>query len=168
MPLVIPVQQKAARKTLMTLFPKNGASHLLRGEFQVVRTGKRSLEWWWLKDKEGKSWQKQNKGRSEDQSEDLRVFYFRQNKQHSCVAQFTQSRPSSVQFSCSVVSDSLQPYESQHARPPCASQTPRVYSNSCPPSRWCHPAISSSVILFSSCPQSHPASGSFQMNQLFT
>ena len=75
---------------------------------------------------------------------------------------------SSVQFSHSVVSDSLQPHESQHARPPCPSPTPGVYSNSCPSSRWCHPTISSSVVPFSSCPQSLPASGSFPMNQLFT
>ena len=73
-----------------------------------------------------------------------------------------------VQFSCSVVSHSLQPHESQHARPPCPSPTPRVYANSCPSSRWCHPAISYSVIPFSSCPQSLPASGSFPMSQLFT
>ena len=70
-------------------------------------------------------------------------------------------------FSRSVVSNSLQTYESQHTRPPCPSPTPRVYSNSCPSSRWCHPAISSSVIPFSSCPQSLPAKGSFQMSQLF-
>ena len=75
---------------------------------------------------------------------------------------------SSVQFSCSVVSDSLQPHESQLTRPPCPSPTPRVYPNSCPSSRWCHPAISSSVFPFSSCPQSLPASGSFPMSQLFT
>ena len=75
---------------------------------------------------------------------------------------------SSVQFSHSVVSDSLRPRESQHARPPCPSPTPRVYSNSCPFSRWCHPAISSSVVPFSSCPQSFPASESFPMSQLFT
>ena len=73
----------------------------------------------------------------------------------------------SVQFSRSVVSDYLQPHESQHARPPCPSPTPGVYSNSCPLSRWCHPAISSSVVPFSSCPQSLPASGSFPMSQLF-
>ena len=73
----------------------------------------------------------------------------------------------SVQFSHSVVSDSLQPHESQHARPPCPSPTPGVYSNSCPSSWWCHPAISSSVIPFSSFPQSLPASGSFPMSQLF-
>ena len=72
------------------------------------------------------------------------------------------------QFSCSVVSDSLRPHESQHTRPPCPSPTPRVYSHSCPSSLWCHPAISSSVVPFSSCPQSLPASGSFQMSQLFT
>ena len=74
---------------------------------------------------------------------------------------------SSVQFSRSVVSDSLRPHESQHARPPCPSPTPRVYPNSCPLSRWCHPTISSSVIPFSSCLQSFPTSGSFQMTQLF-
>ena len=73
----------------------------------------------------------------------------------------------SVQFSCSVVSDSLRPHEFQHARPPCPSPTPTVYSNSCPSSRWCHSAISSSVVPFSSCPQSLPASGSFPMSQLF-
>ena len=73
----------------------------------------------------------------------------------------------SVQFSLSVVSNSLWPHESQHARPPCPSPTPRVYSNSRPSSRWCHPAISSSVVPFSSCPQSLPASGSFPMSQLF-
>ena len=72
------------------------------------------------------------------------------------------------QFSRSVVSNSLRPHESQHARPPCPSPTPRVHSNSCPSSWWCHPAISSSVIPFSSCPQSLPASGSFPVSQLFT
>ena len=71
---------------------------------------------------------------------------------------------SSVQFSHV---DSLRPHESQHARPPCPSPTPGVHSNSCPLSRWCHPAISSSVIPFS-CPQSIPASESFPMSQLFT
>ena len=75
---------------------------------------------------------------------------------------------SSVQFSCSAVSDSLQPHEPQHARPPCPSPTPGVHSDSSPLSPWCHPAISSSVIPFSSCPQSLPASESFPMSQLFT
>ena len=71
------------------------------------------------------------------------------------------------QFSRSVMSDSLQPHEPQHTRPPCPSPTPGVYPNSRPSSQWCHPAISSSVVPFSSCPQSFPSSGSFQMSQLF-
>ena len=75
---------------------------------------------------------------------------------------------SSVQFSHSVVSDSLQPHESQHARPPCPSPTPRDHPDSRPSSQWCHPAISSSFVPFSSCPQSLPASESFPMSQLFT
>ena len=75
---------------------------------------------------------------------------------------------SSVQFSHSVVSDSLWPHESQHARPPCPSPTPRVHSDSRPSSQWCHPAISSSVDPFFSCLQSLPASESFPMSQLFT
>ena len=74
---------------------------------------------------------------------------------------------SSVQFSHSVMSDTLWPHESQHAGPPCPSQTPWVHSKSCPLSWWCHPAISPSVIPFSSCPQSLPASESFPMSQLF-
>ena len=74
---------------------------------------------------------------------------------------------SSVQFSHSVVSDSLRPHESQHARPPCPSPTPGVHSNSCLSSQWCHPAISSSVVPITSCPQSLPALGSFPMSQLF-
>ena len=73
----------------------------------------------------------------------------------------------SVQFSHSVVSDSLRPHELQQARPPCPSPTPGVHPNPCPSSWWRHPTISSSVIPFSSCPQSFPASGSFQMSQLF-
>ena len=72
----------------------------------------------------------------------------------------------SYQFSHSVVSDSLRPHELQHARPPCSSPSPGVHSDSRPSSLWCHPAISSSVLPFSSCPQSFPASGSFQMSQL--
>ena len=74
---------------------------------------------------------------------------------------------SSVQFSCSVVSDFLRPHEPQHARSPCPSPTPRVYPKSCRLSRWCHPTISSSVVPFSSSLQSFPASGSFPMSQLF-
>ena len=76
--------------------------------------------------------------------------------------------PCSVQFSRSVMSDSLRPHESQHARPPCPSPTPGVHSDSRPSSQRCHPAISSSVVSFSSCPQSLPASESFPMSQLFT
>ena len=83
---------------------------------------------------------------------------------HLCV-RYTFSQ--SVQFSQSVVSDSLRPHESQHARPPCPSPIPGVHPNSCPSSRWCHPTISPSVVPFSSCPQSFPALGSFPMNQVF-
>ena len=74
---------------------------------------------------------------------------------------------SSVQFSHSVVSDSLRPHDSQHVRPPCPSPTPGVHSNSHPSSTWCHPPISSSVVPSSSCPQSLPASESFPMSQRF-
>ena len=73
-----------------------------------------------------------------------------------------------VEFSHSVVSDSLRPQESQYPRPPCPSPAPGVHPNSCPSSQWCHRAISSCVVPFSSCPQSLPASGSFPMSQLFT
>ena len=74
---------------------------------------------------------------------------------------------SSVQFSCLIMSNSLQPHGLQHTRLPCPSSTPRVYQNSCPLSRCCHPTISSSVVPYSSGPQSFPSSGSFQMSQLF-
>ena len=74
-------------------------------------------------------------------------------------------RMNSVQFSHSVVSDSLRPREPQHARPPCPTPTPGDHPNPCPSSRWCHPTVSSSVVPFSSCPQSFPALGSFQMSQ---
>ena len=72
------------------------------------------------------------------------------------------------QFSCSVVFNSLQPHGLQHSRLPCPAPTPRIYSNSCPSSRWCHPAISSSVVPFASCLQSVPASGLFPKSQFFT
>ena len=72
-----------------------------------------------------------------------------------------------VQFSCSVMSDSLRPHELQQTRPPCPSPTPGVHPNPCPLCQWCQLTISSSIIPFSSCPQSFPASGSFQMSQLF-
>ena len=91
---------------------------------------------------------------------------------HLTTLRYTISVPSllesSVQFSCSVVSDSLRPHALQHTRLPCPSPTPRVYSNSCPLSWWRHPTSSSSVVPFSSCLQSLPASGSFQMSQFFT
>ena len=85
----------------------------------------------------------------------------------NCYIMYFLSR-SSIQFSRSVVSDSLRPHESQHAGPPCLSPTPGVHPDSCPSSQWCHPTISSSVIPFSSCPQSLPESESFPMSQLFT
>ena len=72
-----------------------------------------------------------------------------------------------LQFSLSVLSNSLWPHESQHARPPCPSPTHEVHPDSCASTQWCHPAVSSSVVLFSSCPQSIPVSGSFPMGQLF-
>ena len=87
----------------------------------------------------------------------LGMYYFRFIMLHHSV---------SVQFSRSVVSDSLRPHESQHARPPCPSPTPGVYPNSCPLSGWCHPTISSSVVPVSSCLRSFPAPGCFQMSQL--
>ena len=94
--------------------------------------------------------------------------YFVYMKVISCELECLESfQFSSLQFSCSVMSDSLWPHESQHNRPPCPSPTPGVHSDSRPWSRWCHPAISSSVVPFSSCPQSLPASESFPMSQLF-
>ena len=91
-----------------------------------------------------------------------------QSTYFSLKSRISQSRISSVQFSRSVMFNSLQPHELQHARPPSPSPTPRVHSDSCPSSRWCHLAISSSVVPFSSCLQSLPASESFPMSQLFT
>ena len=88
-----------------------------------------------------------------------------------CLENFPRSHAiclSSVQFSHSVVFDSLRPHEPQHARPPCPSPTPGAYANSCPSSWWCHPTISFSVIPFSSCLQSFRASGSFPLSQFFT
>ena len=86
---------------------------------------------------------------------------------HPTLRYFVTEAFSSIQFSRSVMSDSLQPQEPQHTRPPCPSPTPRVHPNPCPSSRRCHPTISSSIIPFSSCPQSFPPSVSFQMSQLF-
>ena len=84
-----------------------------------------------------------------------------------CIQDITQCSYESVQFSHSVVSDSLWPRGRQHTRLSCPSPTPRAYSNSCPLSQWCHPTISSSVVPFSSCLQSFPASGSFPVSQFF-
>ena len=94
-----------------------------------------------------------------------RGFQWRRQGRVKCVAEF---QGGSVQFSHSVVSSFLRPHGLQHARPPCPSPTPRVYSNSCPLSWWYHPTISTFVVPFSSRLQSFPASGSFQINQLFT
>ena len=93
----------------------------------------------------------------------LKKLFYSPNRMNLCLA----FAISSVQFSRSVVSDSLRPHESQQTRPPCPSPTPGVHSNSCQLSRWCHPTISSSVVPFSSCPQSLPASESFPISQLF-
>ena len=90
-----------------------------------------------------------------------------QHKSHPIGTLHKPRDQASVQFSHSVASDSLQPHDLQHSRPPCPSPTPGVHSNSRPLSWWCHPAISSSVVSFSSCPQSLPASESFPMSQLF-
>ena len=96
----------------------------------------------------------------------------REDKSHICdlfheIVERPSVQFSSVQFSCSVVSNSLWPHELQHTRPPCPSPTPGVHSDSHPSSQWYHPAISSLVVPFSSCPQSLPASESFPMSQLF-
>ena len=90
----------------------------------------------------------------------MQCFYY-------CMSDIRKVFGTSVQFSRSVVSNSSWPHGPQHTRPPCPSPTPGVYPNSCPLSWWCHPTILSSVIPFSSCPQSFPASGSFQMSRLF-
>ena len=89
-------------------------------------------------------------------------------REHRNICEGSYECVSSLQFSCSVVSDSLRPHGLQHTRPPCLSPTSGVYSNSCPLSQWCHPTISSSVVPFSSCLQSSPASGSFPRSQFFT
>ena len=108
-------------------------------------------------------------GRGEFNSDDYYIYYCGQESlRRNGVAITVNKRVSNaVQFS-SIASDSLRSHEPQHARPPCPSPTPRVHPKLCPLSQWCHPAISSSVVPFSSCPQSFPESGSFQMSQLFT
>ena len=104
---------------------------------------------------------------------EYQMYWWQEKDRYNCQTN-TQIKPlfhlaiSSVQFSHSVVSDSLQPHETQHTRPPCPSPTPGVHSDSYPPNQWCHPAISSSVVPFSSCPQSLPVSESFPVSQPFT
>ena len=95
------------------------------------------------------------------------IILIKKSNGHSELQSYLASPCYSVQFSHSVMSNSLWPHESQHAMPPCLSSTHGVHSNSCPSHWWCHPAISSSVVPFSSCPQSLPASESFPMSQLF-
>ena len=98
----------------------------------------------------------------------INIVYFLLLKQYVFIIEnLDKYQFSSVQFSHSVLSNSLQPHELQHARPPCPSSTPRVHSDSRPLSQWCHPAISSSVVPYSSCLQSFPASASFPMSQFF-
>ena len=102
---------------------------------------------------------------------ELKKIFFIYNTNNKCWQRCCENRTllhCSVQFSHTVMSDSLQPHELQHTRPPCPSPTPGVYPNPCSSSRWCHPTILSSVIPFSSCIQSFQASGTFQMSQLFT
>ena len=113
-------------------------------------------------------------GMGEFNSDDYDIYYcWQESLRRNGVAIMVYKRAqnavqfSLVQFSCSVVSDSLWPHELQHARPPCPSPSPGVHSDSCPSIQWCHQAISSSVVPFSSCPQSLPASESFPVSQLF-
>ena len=109
------------------------------------------------------------KGVEEDVSLWLFIWCFKWVRKASGLLEFGRLIEWSIsQFSRSAVSSSLPHHGLQHARPPCPSPTPRVYSNSCPSSRWCHPTISSSVVPFSSCLHSFPASDSFQMSQFFT
>ena len=113
--------------------------------------------WWWFKDH-----QDQGSPRYQNLMDYKRINIIKMATLPKAIHRFI------VQFSHSVVSNSSWPHEPQHIRPPCPSPTPRVHPNPCPLSRWCHPTILSSVVPFSSCPQSFPASGSFQMSQLFT
>ena len=115
-------------------------------------------------------WKKQIKRQKEDGKKEQTNIWLTQTFEDTHMLRLVaigKKEPSSVQFSRSVVSDSLQRHESQHTRPPCPSPTPGVHPDSRPSSQWCHPAISSSVVPFSSCPQFLPASESFPMSQLF-
>ena len=115
-------------------------------------------------------WKKQIKRQKEDGKKEQTNIWLTQTFEDTHMLRLVaigKKEPSSVQFSRSVMSDSLQRHESQHTRPPCPSPTPGVHPDSRPSSQWCHPAISSSVVPFSSCPQFLPASESFPMSQLF-
>ena len=125
-----------------------------------------SRSWWWT----GNPGMLQSLGSQRvrhDWKTELNGWLYRENFDHKFFTYFKIGQKNMVQFSHSVVSYSLRPHELQHARLPCPSPTPGVHSNLCPSSRWWHPAISSSVVPFSSCPQSLPASESFPMSQFF-
>ena len=117
--------------------------------------------WYWWTYLQGSNWRCTHREQTCEQCEKERVGWIWESIMETYAF-------SSVQFSHSVTSDSLRPHESQHARPPCPSPTPRVHSNSRPSNQWCHPAISSSVVPFSSCPQCLPAAESFPVSQLFS
>ena len=127
---------------------------------------------WTLEKKVGRCWHTRNLTKHSELSEKKSDTTVKQERLQCLgvpiVEHQLQHSPSSVQFSRSVMSDSLWPHEPQHTRPPCPLPTPGVYPNSCPLTWWCHPAISSSFFPFISCPQSFPASGAFPMSQLFT
>jgi len=126
---------------------------------------------WKLEKEESKKSKKNENGKKKEISTELQKPIVEaevyNTKKCDWIYTHTYTPISSVQFSRSVGSDSLRPCELQHARPPCPSPTPEVHPNSCPSSQWCHPATSSSVVPFSSCPQSLPGSESFPMSQLF-
>ena len=155
----------------------------MRLELKLVEYSKRKISWYWfwwhIDDYNIKSVGNRSKNRQMGLQQTTILLSKDSNQQSEreshwmaeniCkIASGRKAMTNLVQFSCSVVSNSLCPHGLQHARPPCPSPTPRAYSNSCPSSWWCHPIISSSVIPFSSCLQSFPASGSFPMSQFFT
>jgi len=155
----------------------------MRLELKLVEYSKRKISWYWfwwhIDDYNIKSVGNRSKNRQMGLQQTTILLSKDSNQQSEreshwmaeniCkIASGRKAMTNLVQLSCSVVSNSLCPHGLQHARPPCPSPTPRAYSNSCPSSWWCHPIISSSVILFSSCLQSFPASGSFPMSQFFT
>ena len=181
-PILKEINPEYSQERLTLKLRLQNFGHLMRGAYSLEKS------WFIGKDPDaGKDWGQKGKGATEDEMSitdlmDMNVHKLQEivkdretwhaavhgvAKSQTRLSDWTTSSVSSFQFRRSVVSDSLWPHESQHARPPCPSPTPGVYSNSCPSSRWCHPAISYSVEPFSSCPQSLPASGSFPMSQLF-